>query len=62
MSQRYFLGVLDLSKEVLWTSVDQMAEKLQAVKVGGLRKNSAATHHMLAVLVRVLDNGIIHKV
>ena len=32
---------LDLSKELLWVSVDQLASKLQAVKVGGLTKNSA---------------------
>ena len=29
---------LDLSKEVLWVSVGQLAAKLQAVKVGGLKK------------------------
>ena len=29
---------LDLSKEVLWDSVSQLAAKLQAVKVGGLKK------------------------
>ena len=29
------LGGLDLSKEVLWVSVGQLAAKLQAVKVGG---------------------------
>ena len=29
---------LDLSKEVLWVSVSQLAAKLQAVKVGGLKK------------------------
>ena len=28
-------GGLDLSKEVLWVSVGQLAAKLQAVKVGG---------------------------
>ena len=32
---------LDLSKEVLWVSVGQRAAKYQAVKVGGLEKNSA---------------------
>ena len=34
-------GGLDLLKEVLWVSVGQLASKLQAVKVGGLKKNSA---------------------
>ena len=29
---------LDLSKDVLWVSVGQRAAKLQAVKVGGLKK------------------------
>ena len=29
---------LDLSKEVLWVSVDQRTAKLQAVKVGDLKK------------------------
>ena len=29
---------LDLSKEILWDSVSQLAAKLQAVKVGGLKK------------------------
>ena len=33
-------GGSDLSKEVLWVSVDQRAAVLQAVKVGG-KKNSA---------------------
>ena len=32
---------LDLSKEVLWVSVDQMAAELPAGKVGGLKKNPA---------------------
>ena len=32
---------LDLSKNVLWVSVGQKAAKLQAVKVGGLKKDSA---------------------
>ena len=32
------LGGLDLSKEVLWVYVRQLAAKLQAVKVGGLKK------------------------
>ena len=31
-------GGLDLSKEVLWVSVDQRAAVLQAVKVGGKKK------------------------
>ena len=31
-------GSLDLSKEVLWVSVDQIAAVLQAVKVGGQKK------------------------
>ena len=34
-------GGLDLSKEVLWVSVSQRAAVLQAVKVGGQKKNSA---------------------
>ena len=34
-------GGLDLSKEVLWVSVGQMAAELPANKVGGLKKNSA---------------------
>ena len=32
------LGSLDLSKVVLWVSVGQLAAKLQAVKVGGVKK------------------------
>jgi len=32
---------LDLSLEVLWASVGQRAAELQAVKVGGQKKNSA---------------------
>ena len=31
----------DLSKEVLWVSLGQRTAKLSAVKVGGLKKNSA---------------------
>ena len=31
-------GGLDLSKEVLWVSVDQRAAVLRAVKVGGQKK------------------------
>ena len=34
-------GGLDLSKEVLWVSGDQRAAKLPAIKVEGLKKNSA---------------------
>ena len=34
-------GGLDLSKEVLWVSVGQRAPELQAIKVGGFRKDSA---------------------
>ena len=33
---------LDLSKEVLWVSVGQRVEELPAIKVGGLKKISAA--------------------
>ena len=33
-------GGLDLSKEVLWVSVDQRAAVLQAVKVGGKKKSA----------------------
>ena len=35
-------GGSDLSKEVLWVSVGQRAAKLPAVKVRGMKKNSAA--------------------
>ena len=35
--QSYKVKVLDLSKEVLWVSVGQLAVKLQAVKVGGVK-------------------------
>ena len=34
-------GGLDLSKNVLWVSVGHGAADLRAVKVGGLKKNSA---------------------
>ena len=34
-------GGLDLSEEVLWVSVGQMAAELPAIKVGGLKNNSA---------------------
>ena len=34
-------GGLDLSKNVLWVSVGQRAAELPAVKVGGVKKNSA---------------------
>ena len=34
-------GGLDLSKAVLWVSVGQGAAELPAIKVGGLKKNSA---------------------
>ena len=33
---------LDLSKEVLWVSLGQMEGELPAIKVGDLKKNSAA--------------------
>ena len=33
--------IVDLSKEVLWVSVGQKAAELPAIKVGGLKKNSA---------------------
>ena len=37
--RKYFnRGVLDISKDVLWVSVGQRTAKLQAVKVGDLRK------------------------
>ena len=32
------IGDLDLSKEVLWVSVSQLAAKLQGLKVGSLTK------------------------
>ena len=35
------IGGLDFSKEVLWVSVGQMEAELPAIKVGGLKKNSA---------------------
>ena len=35
-------GGLDLSKEVLWVSEGQRGAELPAVKVGGVKKNSAA--------------------
>ena len=35
-------GGLDLSKEIWWVSVGQRGAELPAVKVGGLKKNSAA--------------------
>ena len=35
-------GGLDLSKEVLWVSLGQSAAQLPAIKVGGLKKFSAA--------------------
>ena len=35
---------LDLSKEVLWVSVDQRAAVLRAVKVGGQKKFCQSTH------------------
>ena len=34
-------GGLDLSKEVLWVSVGQRAAEVPAIKIGGLKKNSA---------------------
>ena len=34
-------GGLDLSKEVLWVSLGQRASEIQAIKVGGQKKNSA---------------------
>ena len=61
-----FLGVLGLFKEVLSVSLGQTAAKLQAVKVGDLKKkNSAAQatiHHGNAAWVRVPDDGMILKV
>ena len=39
LSQKHFFNKsLDLSKEVQWVFVGQTATKLQAVKVGGLKK------------------------
>ena len=34
-------GGLDLCKEVLWVSVGQRAAEIPAIKVGGLKRNSA---------------------
>ena len=51
-----------LSKEVLWVSVGQLAAKLQAVKVGGVTKNSAIRPKLnltSAARVRLPDNRII---
>ena len=44
---------LDLSKEVLWVSVGEWTAKLQAVKVGYLKKSCR---------VAVVDDQIIFKV
>ena len=42
LNRNYFnKGDLDLSKEVLWVSVGQRVAKLPAIKIGGLKKNSA---------------------
>ena len=44
-----FQEVLDLSKEILWVFAGQRDAKLQAVKVGGLKKHSATrreSNHM----------------
>ena len=38
MGQKFLKGVLDLSTESLWASVDQGAAKLRAVKVKGWKK------------------------
>ena len=35
---------LDLSEEVLWVSVGQLASKLKAVRVGGLKKFCYLAH------------------
>ena len=37
-------GGLDLFKEVLWVSVGQLLLKLQAVRVGGLKKFCQPAH------------------
>ena len=34
-------GGLDLSKEVLWVSVDQRAAEIRAIKVGGQKKSGS---------------------
>ena len=39
-----FLVGVDLSKEVLWIYVDQRAAKLQAVKIGDLKKICHLVH------------------
>jgi len=41
-SEVYFERDLDLSKEVLWGSVGQIAAKLKVIKVGGFETNSAS--------------------
>ena len=57
-SQKYlFRKDLDLPKEELWVSVGQEGAKLQAVKVGGLKKILPRE----VARGRLLDNGIIHQ-
>ena len=49
----------------MWISVGQKAAKLQAVKVGDLKNNSAAwptTHHTCTTQDRIPEDGIILKV
>ena len=41
-SESFQKRVKDLFTQVLWVSIGQIAAKLQGVKVGDLRKNSAA--------------------
>ena len=41
-------GGLDLSKEVLWISVDLRVTELPAIKVGGLEKDSADRRNFLS--------------
>ena len=64
MSQKYFLGVLDLSKEVLWVSVGERAAKLQVSKLEAWKKFCDSAHHapQAAVWVRYTDHRIILKV
>ena len=43
---------LDLSKEVLWVSVGQRTEKLQAVNVGNLKKTRSGSKLALNIATK----------
>ena len=53
-------GGLDLSKAVLWVSVGQGAAELPAIKVGGLKKNSA--NRPGAARVKRIQTGLIGRI